>query len=322
MGNHHNTSRKTGVALLSVISNTVLVLLKLSVGLIIGSVSIISEAIHSGIDLIAAVIALFAVRTSGVPADRTHPFGHGKFENISGAVEAILIFVAAIWILVESIHKLMSPKELEMAGLGAAIMLISVIANTIVSHKLFKIGRETESVALLADAWHLRTDVYTSVGVMAGLAIIWIGRLVIPGVNLAWIDPVAAIFVAILITKTAWDLTAASVKDLLDVSLSDSEEELIRNHIKGASPLVRGFHGLKTRKAGGYRFVEFHLMVDPELSVKESHAVSDKLEAEIMEHFPDSDVTIHIEPCDGTCGADCLDGCLTPEKQKKEQLKK
>jgi len=319
MTSHGVTTRKAGVALLSVISNTLLVILKLTVGLVIGSVSIISEAIHSAIDLLAAVIAFFAVRTSGIPADKSHPFGHGKFENISGAVEAILIFIAAIWILYESIHKLIVQTELEMAGLGVTIMLISAAANTFVSRRLFKVGTETESVALLADAWHLRTDVYTSVGVMTGLGIIWLGKLVMPGVNLTWIDPVAAIFVAVLITKAAWDLTADSVKDLLDVSLSDSEEELICKRIRESSKMVRGFHGLKTRKAGGHRFIEFHFLVDPDVSVKESHAAADKLEADIMEHFPHANIIIHTEPCDGSCLPDCISGCLAPEKQKKAE---
>lgn len=311
------TRKKTQVALLSVLSNTLLVVLKLGVGIIIGSVSIISEAIHSTIDLLAAIIAFFAVKTSGKPADREHPFGHGKFENISGTVEAILIFVAAIWILNESIHKLMNPKPLDMASFGVAIMLVSAIANAIVSRMLFKIGRKTESVALLADAWHLRTDVYTSIGVMIGLAVIWIGKIVFPSLNLAWVDPVAAIFVALLITKAAWDLTADSIKDLLDTSLSPDEEELIRNHIKDISPLAYGFHGLKTRKAGGNRFIEFHLVVNPDISVKESHSISDKLESIIAEHFPQADIIIHIEPCDGSCEPNCLNGCTTPDRQKK-----
>ncbi len=311
------TMQKTQVALLSVISNTLLVSLKLIVGIIIGSVSIISEAIHSGIDLIAAIIAFFAVKTSGKPADKEHPFGHGKFENISGTVEAILIFVAAIWILYESIHKLINPSLMEMAEMGVIIMFISTTANLFVSKMLFKVGRETDSVALLADAWHLRTDVYTSAGVMIGLGIIWLGKLFFPSLNLTWVDPVAAIFVALLITKAAWDLTADSVKDLLDTSLSPDEEELIRNYIKDVSSLAYGFHGLKTRKAGGHRFIEFHLAVNPDISVKESHAISDKIEGIILEHFPRADIIIHIEPCDGTCEINCISGCMTPERQQK-----
>jgi len=133
--------RKSNVALLSVISNTGLVILKLIVGTLIGSVSVISEAIHSGVDLLAAVIALFAVKKSGKPADEDHPFGHGKVENISGTIEALLIFLAAGWIIFEAIKKLRNPQPMDDAWLGLAVMLISVMANIIVSKSLLWQGR-------------------------------------------------------------------------------------------------------------------------------------------------------------------------------------
>ena len=148
--------QKSNVALLSVISNTSLVILKLIVGVMIGSVSVISEAIHSGVDLLAAIIALFAVRKSAKPADEDHPFGHDKVENISGTVEALLIFLAAGWIIFEAVKKLIEPEPLDEAGWGIAVMLLSVAANIFVSKKLFSVGEETDSVALKADAWHLR----------------------------------------------------------------------------------------------------------------------------------------------------------------------
>ena len=225
--------RKSSVALLSVTSNTALVLLKLTVGIVIGSVSVISEAIHSGVDLLAAVIALFAVRTSGKPADTEHPFGHGKVENISGTVEALLIFLAAGWIIFEAVKKLRNPEPLEDVSWGVAVMTVSSAANILVSRSLFKVGKETDSVALQADAWHLRTDVYTSAGVMAGLAIIWIGKLVLPGTDLDWVDPVAAIGVALLIIKAAYKLTVESSRDLLDVSLPKDEVDMHKEEDSG-----------------------------------------------------------------------------------------
>ena len=302
--------KKKSVALLSVVSNTILTAFKLLVGILVGSVSIISEAIHSGVDLIASMIALFSVQTSSKPADSEHQFGHGKIENFSGLIEALLIFVAAIWIIKESIHKFIAPTPLEHAFLGVAIMLASSIVNIIVSNMLFKVARETDSIALSADAWHLRTDVYTSSGVMTGLAIIWLGGLIAPKINLMWVDPIAAIFVAFLIMKAARDLTVDSIKDLLDTKLSPKDEELISDHIKEISPLIRGFHDLRTRKAGSQRFVELHLMVDGKMSVEESHSLTDKIEAAIQEHFPVSTVSIHIEPCGAECKPDCVTGCL------------
>ncbi len=302
--------KKSSVALLSVVSNTILVLLKLTVGIMIGSVSVISEAIHSGVDLLAAIIALFAVRTSGKPADTDHPFGHGKFENISGTVEALLIFLAAGWIIYEAVKKLMNPEPLEEVGWGVAVMAVSSTANIMVSRMLFRVGKETDSVALQADAWHLRTDVYTAAGVMAGLAIIWIGGFMLPGANLNWIDPAAAIVVALLIIKAAYRLTIESARDLLDVSLPIGEEISIRNLIATFAPDVRGFHRLRTRKSGSYRFVEFHMVVDPAMIIEESHKIADMVGNAIKEKYPSTTVTIHIEPCrcsfetKGKC--DCL----------------
>ena len=269
--------RKTRVALLSVISNTALVLMKLVVGIMINSVSVISEAIHSGMDLVAAIIAWFSVRTSSKPADDDHPFGHGKIENVSGTVEALLIFLAAGWIIYEAIKKFIHPEPIETAFWGVGVMLISAVTNVIVSQKLFKVGRETDSVALLADAWHLRTDVYTSVGVMAGLALIWLGQWILPGYDLNWLDPVCAIAVALLIIKAAYDLTVQSARDLLDANLPEEEQAWIRNLIEENRGTVRGYHHLRTRKAGHLRFIEFHIQVDLKMTVESSHQLGPEI---------------------------------------------
>ena len=308
--------RKRQVALLSVISNTTLVVLKLAVGLAIGAVSVISEAIHSGVDLIAAGIAWYSVRTSGIPADREHPFGHGKIENISGTVEAILIFLAAGWIMYEAAQKIISPEPLEMAAWGIAVMLLSAVVNTFVSRKLFRVGKETDSVALIADGWHLRTDVYTSAGVMAALAVIWIADLFAPEVDLHWVDPAAAIGVALLIIKAAWDLTRQSARDLLDVQLPGEEIAWIESLILQRTPVVKGYHQLRTRKSGHFRFVEVHIKVDSGMTVEASHRITQEFAREIRERFPGASVTTHIEPCDGSCGPRCLEGCLLTEGER------
>jgi len=310
--------RKVRVATLSVVSNATLTILKLIVGLFIGSVSIISEAIHSGVDLIAAVIALFSVKTANIPADADHPFGHGKIENISGTVEALLIFLAAGWIIFEAVKKLLYPEPIETIGWGVGVMLLSAVVNLGVSRMLFKVGRETDSIALQADAWHLRTDVYTSAGVMTGLALIWIAGRLYPGVNLNWLDPAAAIGVAALIIKAAWDLTRQAARDLLDVNLPPEEEAWIRQRIREHQPLIHGFHQLRTRKSGRFRFVECHLKVDPLMSVLSSHQITEDLAAAIEEKYPDTSVTIHVEPCDGRCEAKCLAGCLLPAAKRRE----
>ncbi|MHB1000137.1 MAG: cation diffusion facilitator family transporter [Armatimonadota bacterium] len=304
------SKQKTAVAVLSVISNSSLVLLKIIVGLMIGSVSVISEAIHSGVDLLASVIALFAVKASSKEADADHPFGHGKAENISGTVEALLIFLAAGWIIYEAIHKLLKPESVESAGWGVGVMLISAVLNLIVSSRLFKVGKETESVALQADAWHLRTDVYTSGGVMVGLAIYWSVGKFFPSLDIRWIDPTAAIVVALLIIKAAYDLTKESARDLMDASLPPEEEEWIRDYISRQANTVCGFHHLRTRKAGSNRFVDVHITVDADMSVEDAHTCIEKISDDIKAHFAGCSIHVHVEPCNNTCTDNCISGCL------------
>lgn len=305
--------------MLSVVSNSFLVLFKLIVGVAIGSVSIISEAIHSGVDLLAAIIAMFSVKTSSVPADEQHPFGHGKIENISGVVEALLIFVAAFWIIFEALKKLNAPEVMQNAEWGIGVMLFSAVMNFIVSQKLFRVGNETDSIALRADAWHLRTDVYTSAGVMVALSIIWLGHQFFSDPNIHWIDPVAAICVAILILRAAYNLTMQSLHDLVDVQLPREEENFIRDIIS-RERAIYGFHQLRTRKAGHVRFVEFHIKVDSHMSVQDSHGITKILKKNIREKFADCVITIHIEPCDGDCSDICLSGCLLPEEKRPRRI--
>jgi cation diffusion facilitator family transporter len=302
--------RKKAVALLSIFSNSFLVAGKLIVGVLIGSVSVISEAIHSAVDLLAAVIAFLAVRSSSKPADDQHPYGHGKWENISGAVEALLIIVAACWIMYESIHKFYHPADLPQAGLGVVLMLISAAMNLIVSHFLFKVGKQTDSMALLADGWHLRTDVYTSAGVMVGLGVIWLGGLFFEDINLLWLDPLVAMAVAILILYAASKLVRDSLRDLLDESLPMPEQVWISNKVRELQPTVRSCHKLRTRRSGTTRFIDLHLVVAPNMTVEKSHEISHQLAAEIQAHFRDSSVIAHIEPCDGRCPQLCVDSCM------------
>jgi cation diffusion facilitator family transporter len=314
--------RKIHVAVLSVVSNSTLLIMKLAVGLMIGSVSILSEAIHSAMDLVAAIIAFISVKTSSTPPDKRHPFGHGKIENISGAVEALLIFLAAVWIIFEAVQKMRHPEPITTPGWGVVVMLLSIIVNQSVSSMLFKVAKETDSIALEADAWHLRTDVYTSAGVMAGLALIWSGEVFYPGINFAWLDPVAAIAIALLIIKTAYDLTMRSSRDLMDTTLPAEEKNWIRGRILQQQPLICGFHQFRTRKSGHYRFVEFHLKVAPEMTVSTSHAITEELSSSIEKQFPQTSVMIHIEPCDGICKDHCITGCLLPKEKRLEQCEK
>ena len=185
----------------------------------------------------------------------------------------------------------------------------------------FDHARETDSIALQADGWHLRTDVYTSAGVMTSLAIIWIGHRLTPDPNVHWLDPVAALGVAALIIHAAYRLTLQAARDLLDTQLPPEEETWIRDLIRAHRPVIHGFHKLRTRKSGNFRFIEFHIKVDPEMSVGVSHRITEELSNSIEQHFPAASVTIHTEPCDGRCDESCRFGCLLNEEKRKEIMR-
>jgi cation diffusion facilitator family transporter len=278
---------KVRVARLSVVSNTFLIIIKVVAGTISGSVSIISEAIHSSMDLIAAIIAFFSVRVSDNPPDSRHPYGHGKIENISGVIEALLIFIAAIWIIFEAVKKLTEGvTELESVGLATIVMVISAIVNTIVSMRLYKVARETNSVALEADALHLKTDVYTSLGVAAGLVLIML-------TGIKWLDPVVAIAVAGFILLESYKLLRKAFSPLLDTAWKDEDIEILQQRLKR---LDVDYHNLRTRISGNYLFIDLHIQVPEDVSVGEAHMYCDKIENELTDAYRNLSVTIHVEP--------------------------
>ena len=285
----HN-QRKKSAAALSIASNSFLVILKFVVGLVIGSVSIMSEAIHSGVDLLASVVAFFAVRESGKPPDAEHPYGHGKAEAISGAFEGLLIFLAVVLIAIESIRKMISGAELARVDLGLAVMGVSALVNIFVSRRLFRISKQSGSLALEADALHLSTDVWTSVGVFTGL-------LLIKFTGWHILDPLLALGVAAFITRAAWDIVHRSIKDLMDERVSEKEAEVIRKVLDDHSRYFIGFHELRARRSGSRREIDLHLVQCQLMSLQDAHAVCDHLEEELRKRLPDAHVTIHVEPC-------------------------
>jgi cation diffusion facilitator family transporter len=279
-------SRKVKIARLSIASNTLLIIMKLLVGIISGSVSIMSEAIHSAMDLVAAIIAYFSVRVSDNPPDERHPYGHGKFENLSGVLEALLILVAAGWIVFEAFRKMKGLEPVESIGLGSLVMFISAGINIYVSRKLYRVAKETDSVALEADALHLKTDVYTSLGVGIGLLLIWVTKIHI-------LDPIIAILVAVIILKEAYELLSKAFSPLLDSSWKKEEVHNLEGHLE---KLGVKYHDLKTRKAGSYLFVEFHLEMSPDAPLKNVHQYCDEIEEGLKKKIPNLRLTIHAEP--------------------------
>jgi cation diffusion facilitator family transporter len=282
---------KSRAAAVSIASNATLIVFKLVVGILSGSIAIVSEALHSGSDLVAALIAFWSVRRAAVPPDERHHYGHEKVENLSGVIEALLIIAAAGVIIYEGVVKIVEGPELDHIWLGIGVMLVSGIANLIVSRKILSpVARRTESAALEADAAHLLTDVYTSFGVAGGLLLVKLT---------AWpyFDPVAAIAVAVLIIHTGYRLVMQSTRVLLDETLPDEELEAIRRCVREhRGEIIFGYHKLRARRAGSRRHVDLHVTVDEELSITEAHEIAMHITEDIRDCIPNTDVLVHVEP--------------------------
>ncbi len=282
---------KTRAAALSIASNAVLIVFKLVVGVLSGSIAIISEALHSGSDLVAAIIALWSVRRAAQPPDEDHHYGHEKVENLSGVIEALLIIAAAGVIIYEGVVKVIDGPEIDHVWLGIGVMLVSGVLNLIVSRRvLYPVARRTESAALEADAAHLLTDVYTSFGVAGGLLLV---RLT----GWEYFDPLIVNAVAVLIIHTGYQLVMESTRVLLDETLPDDELEFIRACVREhRGELITGFHKLRARRAGSRRYVDLHVEVDAGLTVGEAHDIAEHIEGDIRGCMPNIDVLVHVEP--------------------------
>ncbi|MEZ5195227.1 MAG: cation diffusion facilitator family transporter [Bacteroidales bacterium] len=283
-------NNKVKTARLSIFSNLFLIVLKLVAGVLSGSVSIISEAIHSMMDLIAAIIAFFSVRISSRPPDKEHPYDHGKIENISGVVEGLLILIAAGWIVFEAIQKFTNNEPVEFLLLGFSVMAVSTLVNFFVSKRLYKVAKLHDSIALEADALHLKTDVYTSAGVAIGILLIWI-------TDLHFLDPIIAIVVALIILYEAIVLIKNAFRPLLDTSLPDNDIQTIHTTLKNYTGDCINYHKFRTRKSGAQKYLDFHLEVPEKMTVREAHDLCDNIEYELKNRMERLDVNIHIEPC-------------------------
>lgn len=255
------------------------------------SVSMISEALHSAMDLIAAIIANYSVNKAAQPPDYDHAYGHGKYENMAGTIEALLIFFVSIIIVYEALMKILNNVGVELVEVGISIMAFSIVVNFLVSRYLSKIAEEEDSIALKADSLHLKTDVWTSAGVLFGLVGIRLTGLTV-------LDPLIAIGVACVILRAAYNLFIESTRGLVDEKLPPEEEMVIKNVLLDHMPSVVNFHSLRTRKSGNQRFIDLHLVVDSGMSVENSHRIADHLESEISKRLPNTSVLIHIEPGD------------------------
>ncbi|CUB28130.1 cation transporter [Bacillus velezensis] len=281
-----NTSK---IAFLSVISNSLVVMLKIVVGIITGSVAILSEAIHSFLDLIAAFIAFISVRISKKPADTGHPYGHGKVENLSGTIETILIFAAGIWMIYECVQKLVNPAPVHLPVLGIVVMLAGALINLIVSKFVKREAEKVNSVAMKSNALHLLTDVYTSLGVAASLLVVTVTEWYI-------LDPVIGMVLAMYIIYEAFKLMKEAFPPLIDTRLSEEEEKTILKIIETFQQEFIEIHDFRTRRSGPQEYIDFHLVVASHVTIKDVHDLCDRIERDITNEFKQAQVMIHPEP--------------------------
>ena len=280
--------KKMRAARFSVFSNALLVIIKLAMGLYMGSVAVLSEAIHSATDLLAALIAFVALRTADAPPDEEHPYGHGKVESISGVSEALLIVGAGGYILYEAVRALLYGKQAENLGWGIVVMAGSALVNTFVARYLFRVAKETDSIALEADGHHLSADVWTSLGVAVGLGLAWI-------TGLHWLDAAVAGLIALFILWTGARVFLSAFAPLLDERLPARELRQIETILSG-SPAVLDWHKLRTRKSGSRRFVDVHIQVDDDMSLRDAHQFTEDLEDQMRAVLANLSVIIHTEP--------------------------
>jgi cation diffusion facilitator family transporter len=277
---------------LSVASNSFLILLKVVAGTITGSVAILTEAVHSSIDLVASIVAFFSVRKAGEPADESHRYGHEKMENLAAAIEGILILVGSAVIAFQAVRRLLGHGHVRSVGLGIGIVAFTIVVNLIVSMVIARNARRTESAALEGDAAHLRTDAITSAGVLIALALVKL-------TGAQWLDPAVALVVAASIVVTAVKLLTRSSRVLVDEALPAGEVAAIRSAIEEfADRGVVGYHELRTRRAGARRYVDLHVQFQRGTSLESAHGTAHELQDRIAGRLRGSDVLIHLEPED------------------------
>jgi cation diffusion facilitator family transporter len=283
---------KAGAALLSVLSNSALIAAKLFAGLLTGSIAILTDAIHSAVDLVASAVALASVRKADEPADEDHPYGHEKAENLAAGAEAMLILVGAAIIGYEAIRRIISGSEIEHVWVGIVVVGASALANLAVSSLLYRRAREHDSPALEGDAAHLRADVATSVAVLVGLLLVEI-------TGNPTFDAIAALVVTVAIVAAGVRLMLRSGRVLMDEALPAAELDRIEQLIAAARPPeLAGYHRLRGRRAGAHRHVDLHLQFRSGTSLERAHQLAHALRDAIESGFADADVLIHVEPED------------------------
>lgn len=276
-------------AWLSVATAILIIILKIGAYLVTGSIGFLSDALESGANIAAAVITLIALLIAAKPPDQEHTYGHSKAEYLSVGAEGTFILIAAAVIAYQAVMRLMNPEPLDRIGLGLVLLAIAAAANFVVARILLRAGEQHRSAALVADAHHLLTDVWTSIGVLLGVALVGL-------TGWQWLDPAIALIVAIQIVYTGIKLVRMAINGLLDAAMLPEEVERVMSILNGYQEDGITFHALRTRQAGAQRFISVHIQVPGDWTVQKGHEFSENVELEIRNAFAPVNVTTHIEP--------------------------
>jgi ferrous-iron efflux pump FieF len=283
-------SPKMAAARLSIFTALGLATTKLLIGLLTGSLAVLTSAIDSLLDILMSGFNMMAIHHAEQPADEQHAYGHGKFETLATIFQSIVIALSGAWIVYEAIQRLIVPHPIRHSSLGIAVMCISMFASFLISRHLRSVANTTDSSALAADALHFSMDVYTNLALLIGL-------LLISRFDLPWLDPVMSVLVAAYILYESIGLLRHGLRDVLDEQLPAAVRDEITALINEHKHELFDYHNLRTRRAGSQKLIDFHLTVCKHLSVEEAHNITDYIEKKIGEHIAGTDVTIHVEPC-------------------------
>ena len=285
-----NARKKLNAARLSVIVASALAVLKLTTGLVTGSMAVLASAVDSLLDILMSSINFVAIRKAEEPADECHPFGHGKYETVATLIQAFIITLSGSWIIFESGRRLIQGSSLQNLEGGVGVLVISLFASIGISRYLKRIAKETDSSALEADSLHFAMDVYTNLALAVGL-------IVVRFINLPWLDPALSILVGLYILIEAFRLVQHGMRDVLDAELPPGVRDKVTRLIEEHREHLIDYRNLRTRRAGSQKFIDMEMIVCRHLSVEEAHDIADMLEEKIKKSINGADITIHIEPC-------------------------
>jgi cation diffusion facilitator family transporter len=301
-------STRTGATRLSLAVVIVLIIIKIVVSVISNSISIIAQAADSLLDLLAIIVTYVAVIKSTEPADKQHPFGHGKMEGMSALIQAVLILGAGGYIVYSAIVRIVNRTLIE-TGEGIVVMIISIFASFFLSRHLLSVAKTTGSMAIEASAKNIRADVFSAAGVLAGLILVRFTGLII-------LDPIMALIMAAFVLKSGFDVTKGAFLELTDTALPMEEQTIIAECITKYNTSIVNYHSLRTRRSGKERFIDLHLVMPRNASVEESHRICDDLEQDIKDELSDASISIHVEPCTGQeCSYCRVKDCSLRNKQ-------